>query len=224
MTSEEREEVKQVRRRAYPPLLSWDGVLDCLVGVFAVGSCLAVLLLIPVVLLYIVLSLLRLPTAFLAWLAGTGALGGALLSQRQMRKDQASRDSLYAQDLADRMVEVLHCTVLDAAEVMDAGGNLGYFLNIGDSRLLYLFGEEVEEFVRAGQFPNRELRRVKAPHSQITLAFDCLGEPFDISRQFDNNSAISELVPVHAEVLPGTLDTLEADLRRFQESQRAANG
>jgi hypothetical protein len=219
MTWEERIEVQQTCLRAYPPLLSRDGLSQSFFGVACGGFCSAILITIPAALLYVVLSLLHLPTAILGWLIAGGAVAGALFSGGQMRKEQAEWAGTYAQELADGVVELLHCTVQDAAEVADPDGDPGYFLDVGDSRLLYLFAQCVESSAEDGCFPNSELRWVRTPRTRTTLAFECLGEPFPLSRQIEPDYETSESLPRHGDVFPGTLDTLKEDLRRFQASR-----
>jgi hypothetical protein len=220
MTWEERIEVQQACLRAYPPLLSWGGLSECFFGIFCGGFCSAILITIPAGFLYVILSLLRLPTAVLGWLIAGGAVAGALFSGWQMRKEQAEQAVLYAQELAEGVAEVLHCTAQDAAEIADPDGDPGYFLDVGDSRLLYLFAQCVETSAEEGRFPNSELRWVRTPRTRLTLAFECLGEPFP-SRQIEPDYETSESVPRHGDVIPGTLDTLKEDLSRFQDAQNA---
>jgi hypothetical protein len=224
MTSDERRKVEEARRRAYPPLLSRDGLAECFFGVACGGFCVALLVVIPVGFLYIILSLLHISTDTLGGFIILAALAGAILSWRDLRKGQAERAAVYSQELSEGAVEVLHCTVADAVEACDPDGDPYYYLDVGDARLLGLFGGEVESLVEEGRFPNRELRWVRTPRTRLTLSFECLGEPFLLIRPVEDDEESGYLVVRHGDVFPGTLDTLEESLRQHQASQSGGNG
>jgi hypothetical protein len=133
MTAEERAQVERSARAENPPLFSLDSLSMNSCGVGGGGFCFAPLVGIPAGLLYIVLSLLRMPTTVVGWLIGTAGLGGALFSLWEMRKTLAEIGAQNRRDLAEGMVEVLHCTVSDAVGETDYEEDTGYFSTIPES-------------------------------------------------------------------------------------------
>jgi hypothetical protein len=134
--------------------------------------------------------------------------------------EQLAARQAIARDLADDQVEVLRCTVLDAVEVdglEDTGP--GYFLDLGDSTLLYLQGQYLDEFVEQDRFPNREIRIVRTPHAELSLSFECSGEGFEPSRVLELSAQAH--LPEDGEILSGRLDTLEEDLSRSRRRRRS---
>jgi len=145
----------------------------------------------------------------------------------------------HKRDLNEGQAEVLHCTAEDAVlleEYEDEG--LGYFVDLGDQTILFLQGQQFYDLAwgenrvdreldeeddlereRHGAFPNREFRIVRTPHSELDLAFECVGERFSPSRRLDPET-FGAPVPRHGTVFSGALPTLEDDLRQLARSKR----
>jgi hypothetical protein len=184
------------------------------------------------------------PGAILQWLGAPDSMiqtaiavctiGGFLLGVRSVRKDRRESTQPHLLDLAENVVEVIHCTVQDAVRVapFEAEGP-GFFLDVGDSKLLFVQGQryeddlldqldeldedQLDEADEEVRFPCRELRMTRTPHGGLTLRFECLGESFEPSRVRGPLDGETEYVPADGEMLAGSLATLEADLRRLRQ-------
>ena len=157
----------------------------------------------------------------------TSALG-FLWGVRALVKEKQDQLRPYRRDLAEGVVDVIHCTVTDAAVVEpfeDEGTS--FFLQVDDTRLLFLreyhledepddLGSELDELPAERHLLNRELHFVRTPNARLMLELERLGETFSPSRVIDPIGWMED-----GEILTGTLDTLEDDLRRYWDAQEA---
>jgi hypothetical protein len=173
-------------------------------------------------------SFLRLPGWMAVALLTSGTLAGFLIGRRSLRLSIRKLEPPHRHDLEQGTVEVIRCTVLDAVMVDSPdpadGAPPSYFLDVGDSRLLYIDLEETAEaeLGEPANFPVRELCLTRSPRAGVALGLECLGEEFAPSRVRDWLIYRLEYWPRWGEVLPGSLATLEADLRRLA-TERPAN-
>lgn len=132
----------------------------------------------------------------------------------------------YQKDLTERKVEVIHVEAAGAAEVEEVSDfGLNFFMEIGDSKLLFLTGQYLyevayeigkDEVERQGKFPNTKFDIMHAPHSRQFLGFDCLGEPLKPSKMYRLPKKEKHFFELHdGQIIPGNLSTLEEDLRKL---------
>jgi hypothetical protein len=184
------------------------------------------------------------PGAILQWLGApdsvtqavivVGTISGFLLGVRSVRKDRWEGVRLHQLDLAENVIQEIHCTALDAVRVApfsDEGP--GFFLDVGDSKLLFVQGQSFEDFAldesdeadedeldeaeHDVSFPCRELHITRTPHGGLTFVVECLGEPLEPSRVREPLDGQTEYVPENGEIITGSLATLEADLRHLRQ-------
>ncbi len=129
-------------------------------------------------------------------------------------------------DLAEGNVEVVHVEATAAAEVEEIEDlGLNFFLEIGESKLLFLSGQylydvayemDKNEVERPGRFPNTKFDLVRAPHSRQLLRFECLGEPLRLAKKYRVPRQEKHFFELQdGQIFPGTLSTLEQDLRKL---------
>ncbi len=126
----------------------------------------------------------------------------------------ASRQK-YQDDLTAGAVEVLRCTATDATEVGGSAGEAGYFLDVGDSKILFLQGQFLYDLDDV--FPNHTFDVIRTPHSQTVLQVICSGTAFRSSRKRKplSNHAYKSLHDKQLVVFEGSLKSLEEDLDRI---------
>jgi hypothetical protein len=219
MTLEEREIVRRFARDSDPPVWSL-GWIDESAGLLMGGTCAGLLLAaIPAGLLYLVLWLLRASTAIAKWLWAAGVIVGIMSNITERRRYLVTLRRNYRTDLTEGNVQEIHGTVADAVEVEGWEDDPCFFLDMGDARLLFLDADYglVHDAVEERRFPNRELRLVISHHQRVLLTFECIGEPFQASRNSSSGllDRLENYTPQQAEVITGTLATLEDDLRRL---------
>jgi hypothetical protein len=119
------------------------------------------------------------------------------------------------QDLAGGEVEVLSATATQAIAVEGTvEHDPGIFLDVEPDTLLFLQGSYLKDVMGGARppFPSTAFELVRLPHSHITLRVEPAGEPFRFARMRRPLDAALEYQPDDAELLPASLDTLEADL------------
>lgn len=132
----------------------------------------------------------------------------------------------YQHDLAEGRVEVTRAEATGAVEVEEVEDlGLNFFLDVGDSKLLFLSGQYLydlahdigeDEVERPGKFPNRTFDIIKAPHSRQLLGFECHREPFRPSRTYRVSEGERRFFDLQdGQLVSGTLSTLEEDLERL---------
>jgi hypothetical protein len=199
-----------------------------LVGGATLGMLASVVLLAPLMLLERFIPIPMLVRT--ACVIGTSTFG-FLWGARVLVKEKQDQIGPYRRDLTEGRVDVIHCTVTDAAVVEpfeDEGTS--FFLQVEDARLLFLQGYHLEdepddpegdddpdgdpdEVAAARHRVNRELHFVRTPSARLMLQFERLGETFSPSRVIDSIGWLED-----GEIITGTLPTLEEDLRRYQDA------
>ena len=144
-----------------------------------------------------------------------GSVVGLFLGVREARRTAAmaaAAKSLDEMDLSGGRMEVLDCTVERAVkleEFEDEG--VGYFLDVGDSKILFLQGQYLYDVEDDGQFPNTHFVLTWAPHSRLVLDDpQCLGEPLMPIRTLDPEK-VGAHVPEEGAIFAGNLATLDED-------------
>jgi hypothetical protein len=164
---------------------------------------------------------IRLPFVVVSLLLLAGAIAGFSLGLRSIIKERVDTLSPYGQDIRADLVQDIHCIVADAVAVdpFDEEGT-GFFLDVGDGQLLFLQGQYLDDLDEEGRFPTRELFMVRAPHSGDILRLEHLGEVFEPSRSRGYlGEEREEYAPQDGEILPGRLETLDADLHRLAQER-----
>ena len=166
----------------------------------------------------------RLPSLLGDVVMALGALAGLLVGARSLRGDRLTQNKsreLARQDIAAGQVRILHCTVSRAtAFPVDEDLGPGYFLEVGENQVLYLYSSWLPEFAgdEDGEppplFPNREIDVVQAVASKATLSVVCLGEPL-AEWQTREEWPEGAYLPTDGEILAVSLDTLDEDLKRL---------
>ena len=134
--------------------------------------------------------------------------------------------SAYQQDLEEGKVEVLYVRAKDAAEVEEVEDlGLNFFLDIGDSQLLFLSGQYLYELAsdigenevkRRWKFPNQQFEIIRAPRSRRLLGVACHGEPLRPSRTYRIPKEETRFFDLDdGQVLSGKLSTLQEDLKKL---------
>ena len=146
-------------------------------------------------------------------------LAWGLMDQRKYRRARRR----YQQDLSDNMVEVLHCTA-DEAHRIESGtcpGEVGFFLDVGDSKVLFLQGEHLYDLEDRQLFPNRGFDIIRAPQSGAVLEVTCTGVPLTSTKTVKlagrSRRALGDRDMC---VFPGRLTSLESDLEKLQPASR----
>ena len=153
-------------------------------------------------------------------------LAGAMI-ERGWKRWVTKAPAAYQRDLAEDKVQVVHVEATGAAEVEEIEDfGLNFFLDLGESKLLFLTGQYLydvayeigkDEVERPGRFPNAKFDIVRAPHGRQLLGVDCLGEPLRPSKRY----RVPKKLEKHffelqdGQTIPGTLSTLEEDLRKL---------
>jgi hypothetical protein len=204
-----------------------------LVGGATLGMLASVVLILPLLLLERFVPIpVPLRIACQAFVLATSAIG-FLWGLRILVKEKQDQAGPCRQDLIEGMVDVIHCTVTDAAVVLpyeDEGTS--FFLQVDDARLLvlpsYYFPDEtvdpesdlesdLDELAEENWVPNRELHIVLTPNARLILEFERLGETFSPSRVVEPMGWMED-----GGIITGTVATLEDDLRRYWDEKEAA--
>jgi hypothetical protein len=169
------------------------------------------------------------PKVLIACGAVVGVSAGlrSLLRERRLWSEQGSlRRTLYRKDLTDGYVTVLHCTVLNAVELLDVEEAPSYFLDVGGGQVLFLNGQHLNQSPGEAEdaepaFPCTFFNMVQAPHSKLILEVECLGEPLTPSRTLDpEDKYLSGIyLPQDGEILSASLTTLVDDLKRLNATK-----
>jgi hypothetical protein len=159
---------------------------------------------------------------------GTALIAGIAVIERIWRawKKRFKLPSAYQEDLEEGKVEVLHVRATDVAEIEEVEDlGLNFFLDVGDSQLLFLTGQYLyelahhigeDEVKRPGTFPNRQLEIVRAPRSRRLLGVACHGEPLRPSSAYRIPKGETRFFDLEdGQVLAGTLSTLQDDLKKL---------
>ena len=154
-----------------------------------------------------------------------GTIAGATLGlcvEWIKRRDLDRANLPYEQDLKQGQMEIVRYQAKAAValeEFEDEG--YGFFIDIGDSKLLFLQGQYLDEPVSEGKFPSRSFDLVRAPVSHVIFDITCAGEPFTASRTLKplTGSAYRWLEDQH--IFPGTLETLNEKLHSAAERRTA---
>lgn len=155
--------------------------------------------------------------------------------ERWWKQRHKELPSQYQRDLSEERVEVIHVEAKDAVEVEEVEDlGLNFFLDVGDSKLLFLTGQYLyelaydigeDEVERPGKFPNRQFEIIRSPQSRHLLGFECKGEPFRPSRTYQVPKGERRFFELKdGQVLTGTIPTLQADLCKFGIRLEPADG
>jgi len=210
MTAEERAELRRGVTAAPTPLPVWVGVWALFVVLPWLG----------------LLMFKREHNTAVLFFCTVGILAYAVIERgwkRWVKKPPAASQ----RDLAEGNVEVVHVETNGAAEVEEIEDlGLNFFLEIGESKLLFLSGQYLydvayeigkDEVERPGRFPNTKFELVRVPHSRQLIGFDCLGEPLKVSKRYRVSKTAEKgfFALQDGQTIPGTLSTLEQDLRKL---------
>ena len=163
---------------------------------------------------------LPLPTTMLLIV---GAVGGLFLAMFLTWKEISSvrrQRSMYKEDLAANLVDVLYCQPLASVrieEYEDEGP--GFFLDVGDGDILFLQGQYLDETVHGQRFPSSAFRLQRAPKSNLVFSLECTGQyqpPMRERRWLED----LEYLPMDQEILQVSLTSLDADLAALKKAHR----
>jgi len=114
------------------------------------------------------------PLGALAGLAGI-PLWFKYSSQKALKR----RAEKISKDLAKGAVEIIHVESRAALKHAQDSGEPAFFIETEKGKALFLNGDYLAGPVSAGKFPSTVFEIVRGPESQIILALQCLGEPFE---------------------------------------------
>lgn len=152
-----------------------------------------------------------------------GALGGLFLAMFYTWKEISSvrrQRSMYKEDLAANLVDVLYCEPLASVrieEYEDEGP--GFFLDVGDGSVIFLQGQYLDENVHGQRFPSSQFRLERAPKSNLVFSLECTGQyqpPMRERRWLED----AEYLPSDQELLQVKLSSLDADLAELKKVRR----
>jgi hypothetical protein len=108
------------------------------------------------------------------------ALGVAGVVFRRLRRGGRSQWlTLVERDLAGGMARVSEARVTDAIRVEEAEDEgSSYYLQLDDSRVLFLTGQYLYEVEEDRSFPNTRVTVLRAPATRVVLGVSCEGSAF----------------------------------------------
>ena len=145
------------------------------------------------------------------WGVPTGLFLGCLIGiiwKVRLRRGEASSNKEYCADLEGGETELLEVDVhgvVKLEEFEDEGS--GYFLDVGDSRILFLQGQYLYDLEEEKRFPNRKFDLRRAPNSKLVFDLKCRGEPLFPLRTLDPEK-VEVAVPPDGTVFEGLLEEI----------------
>ena len=148
-----------------------------------------------------------------------GAVGIPLLLLFAMRKASRRHCELLQQDLSEGRVELIHVTAEAAVRRTVDDDEKLFFIDAGDSKMIFLCGEHLTKPLRIRKFPNTEFEFMRAPNSRHIIHLDCLGKPFEVEEQLFEMD-LDNLSLADGDVFEGSLQTLAQDLKKLTLKSR----
>ena len=149
---------------------------------------------------------------------------------------ELEEEKKYNNDLKDGKILVFSCksnAVIEVKEYEERGeeerkinevAGPSFFLDIGDGKIMFLSGGiYLDQLIKSKEFPNDEFDQNKLPHSGQILSLTCKGNYLAPLRTVESSILFSEsndmLLIYDGDIFPGTLYTLEKDIREFKNSR-----
>lgn len=224
MTTEERNSVEDLLK------LKPETLIDKLIRGFIALAGLSVLGLLTAAILGTLLERLgileaRRPSPAMLFILKIGVLLGFIFGVILMIKGRGTNRKVqhrYNDDLKENKVQATHCIVSGVIEVQEfEDEGPGFFLDIGEGRILFIQGQYLYKYVESKRFPNKEFDLIKLPYSNVVLDVICKGDYLVPLRVLKPSVIADKYVPFvyDGDVFDGKLDTIESDLNRFKSKK-----
>lgn len=148
-----------------------------------------------------------------------GIFGLPLLLWAATKKTRESRARLFEQDLAEGTVEEVRVTASAAVRRELNGEEQLFFIETGDSEVLFLCGEYLVQPFIEEKFPSTEFQFVRGVKSRMIIGLQCLGKPLaarEVFYEWDGDCRF----PMDGDFLGAGLDGLENFLKKKSGSPK----
>lgn len=163
------------------------------------------------------------PSPAIQFILVTGSVAGFILGIVVLIKQRRISQNVYnaySDDLKDNNVQVLHVTATGAVKVKEfEDEGPGFFLDVGDDKIMYLQGQYLYDVVEGLKFPNTEFELIKLPHGKIILGVNCTGQ-FLKPLRILNPSVIcrhKESLVFDGDIFDGHLESIEQDFAKLKK-------